>query len=171
MKIDLKPLFEHVTGNTIISIDTLTVPVLKGGKGNPMQGRVLKVMTGASVMVFSNKRTHGYDAMVRRRLAKEGKDPASFELSERPWGTRVPELPIVEHKGEQYLEVIFLKAGEVSYLLDGKPIESEKIEGLPQKKEGEQGGLDNKVIIRTFHTESIDAIRIDGEEVLRKGAR
>lgn len=169
MKIDLKPLFANVNGNTIISIDTATTPVLKGGKSNPHQGRVTKLMVGANVMVFSNKKTHGYEAMVQRRLLKEGKNPASFTLGERPWGVRVPNLPIVEHEGNQYLEVIFLKSGTVQYMLDGKPVKKEDIQGLEEKKEGEQGGLEDKVIIRTFKAENLYRIVIDGVEVAEKG--
>lgn len=171
MKIDLKPLFANVSGNTIISIDTATTPVLKGGAKNPHQGRVTKLMVGANVMVFQNKKINGYEAMVQRRLAKSGKNPASFELGERPWGTRLPNLPIVEHNGKQYLEVIFLNSGTVQYMLDGKLVDKSEIQGLQEKKEGEQGGLDadDKVIIRTFNVENIYRIVIDGVEVAEQG--
>jgi hypothetical protein len=43
-----------------------------------MQGRVTKQTTGASVMVFTNQASNGYENMVQRRLVAEGKDPASF---------------------------------------------------------------------------------------------
>ena len=165
--INLKPLFENVSGNTFIGLDTVTVPKLKGGKANPHQGRVKKLMTGANVMVFTNKNSNGYDNMVKRRLEAEGKDPSTFELGERAWGTRVPNLPIVEHNDVQYLEVIFLRPGEVSYLLDGQPIAKEEIQGLESKEASEdsQGGLDNKVIIRTFKADSISRLVIDGNVV------
>jgi len=165
--INLKPLFENVSGNTFIGLDTVTVPKLKGGKANPHQGRVKKLMIGANVMVFTNKNSNGYDNMVKRRLLAEGKDPETFELGERPWGTRVPNLPIVEHNEAQYLEVIFLRPGEVSYLLDGKPIEKSAIQGLEEKAANDesQGGLDNKVIIRTFKADSISKLVIDGQVI------
>jgi hypothetical protein len=56
--------------------------------------------------------------------------------------------------------------GKVSYLLDGKPIEKSKIQGLPTKKdEGKQGGLDKKkkVIIRSPKLESITRITLGGQ--------
>ena len=85
-----------LSGGTFVGLDTVTVPVLKGGKKNPMQGRVTKVMRGATVMCFSNQNGSAYNAMVQRRLAAEGKDPESFELSPRAWGERVPGTSFVE---------------------------------------------------------------------------
>lgn len=161
--IDLKPIFENVTGASFIGIDTETVPVLKGGKGNPMQGHVTKRMTGASVMVFQNKKSSSYEAMVQRRLLKEGKK-ATFEVQPRVWGERLPNLPIVVHKGAQYLEVIFLKCGHIQYLYQGKPIDKFAVQGLEDKEESEQGGLDDKVIIRSYKAESLRSVRIDGVE-------
>ena len=93
----------------------------------------------------------------------EGKDPADFVLSPRKWGQRIPETPFVEHNGNFYLEVIFLHAGEVHYELDGQPIEAEDIQGLEvNRREAAQGGLNDKVIIRTFKVENIDRITING---------
>jgi hypothetical protein len=153
-----------LAGGTFMGMDTCTVPVLKGGKKNPMQGRVTKVMTGANVMCFSNTNGSAYNAMVKRRLAAEGKDPESFQLSPRAWGERVPGTSFVEHKGKHYLEVIFLRAGSVQFFLDGAPIARNEIEGLEDKEEGTQGGLENRVIIRTFALDSVTALRADGTE-------
>lgn len=90
-------------------------------------------------------------------------------LSPRTWGQRLPGLPLVHHvkddASKYYFEVIFIKAGTVEYLLDGQPIDMNLIEGLMDKSpEGEQGGLDNKVIIRTYALDSIELIRIDHQE-------
>ena len=163
-----KKLLENVSGASFVGIDTLTNVPLKGGKKNAQQGRVQKRVTGSSVMVFQNKKINGYDAMVKRRLVNEGKDPASFELSPRAWGNRIPNTPFVEHEkdGEMryYLEVIFLKAGDVEYLLDGKVVSKDEIVGLPEKREGEQGGLDNKVVVRSYSLDSIVKLRIDQTE-------
>jgi len=153
-------IFSAMNGNTIISMDTETVPVLKGGKSNPLQGRVTKVMRGASVMVFQNKNSNGYENMVRRRLEKEGKD-VDFQVGPRAWGTRVEGTPIVEHKGKTYLEVIFLRAGEVEYRLDGKAIDAELV-GEQTSSNGQQAGLDNKVVIRTFAEDSIKRLKVGG---------
>ena len=161
----LSDIMADVSGASFIGMDTVTTPVLKGGKGNPMQGRIQKHMDGASVMVFQNKKSHGYDNMVKRRLEKEGKDPESFELSPRKWGERVDGLPIVKHNGAEYLEVIFLNAGTVRYTLDGQPVDHSDIEGLKTAETASQGGLDDKVIIRTFKADSIKTLRVDGQTI------
>lgn len=157
-----KLLTENVNGATFIAISTETDPRLKGGKANPFIGHTTKVMTGANVMVFQNKRVSGYNEMVQRRLGKEGKNPDSFKLSPRTWGHRLPDMPFVEHKGSYYLEVIFLKSGEVHYEVDGVKTSEDQIQGLNKdKQEAHQGGLNDKVIIRTFKIDSIKSITVN----------
>lgn len=169
---DIRKILETVSGMTFVGIDTMTRPILKGGKKNVMQGRITKVIIGSSVMVFQNKTINGYEAMVKRRLETEGKSASDFQLGERKWGSRIPNLPLIEHEkdGQKkfYIEVIFLRAGEVFYFLDGSPIAKEDIEGLQETavSEDAQGGLDNQVIIRTFAVESILGIRLDHVEHL-----
>lgn len=165
---DFVAILAEISGSSFTSIDTLTEVKLLGGQQNPMQGRVQKRCKGHNVLVTQNKFVSGYNEMVKRRLSQEGKDPRDFVLSPRTWGSRVPELPLVVHtKNEQvqyYFEVIFMKAGEVEYLLDGQSISQEDIQGLPNKQEAEQGGLENKVIIRDYKISSIERIRINHAE-------
>lgn len=153
----------NISGASFVGLDTLTEVKLTGGMKNPQQGRVTKRMTGAQVMAFTNQNVNAYQAMVHRRLDAEGKEPEAFVLKERTWGTRVPNMPIVEHKGAYYLEVIFLKAGTVEFLLDGAPVDARDVVGLPVAGGGEQGGLENKVVIRDFRADSITALRINGK--------
>ena len=156
---------ENVNGSTFISIDTETDVKLKGGKKNLCQGRVTKRTTKSNVMVFQNKSTNGYENMVKRRLSNEGKDSSTFELQPRKWGTRIVNTPFVEHKGQYYLEVIFLKSGNVEVLLDDEVTDKSNIEGYPSSKvESVQGGLDNKVVIRTFKIDSITSITINHQQ-------
>jgi hypothetical protein len=158
-----------LNGASFIGLDTCTVPLLKGGAKTPHKGRITKMMTGASLMAFQNKNINGYEAMIERRLKAEGKDPASFVLGPRMWGTRVPNMPIVEHTKDgdtqYYLEVIFLKPGRTQYMLDGLPIAKSDIIGLQEVETDPlaQGALDDKVIIRCFKSESITELRIDGK--------
>ncbi len=157
----------NVNGASFVTIDTVTTPKLTGGKSNPHQGRVKKFMTAANVMVFQNKNSNGYENMVNRRLIAEGKDPANFTLGPRQWGTRLENMPIVEHTKDgvtkHYLEVIFLKAGASHYTLDGNVVPASSIQGLQESSEGEQGGLSDKVVIRTFDVDNITQIRADGQ--------
>ena len=171
-KIDnvLLKLLAEVNGATFISIDTLThVDVNKKVAGtdqpNPHAGCVTKRITGCNVIVFQNKETHGYSAMVRRRLEAEGKDPNDFQLSSARWGTRVPNLPVVQHNGEYYLEVIVLHPGKVEWLLNGEVVEKSSIHGLRTYQKPEQGGLKNKVVLRRFAFSSIQTIRINNRTI------
>ena len=164
----LQAAFAHVNGASFVGIDTLTQVKLSGGKANPQQGRVTKRMTGASVMCFQNKTVNGYEAMVERRLKAEGKDPQSFVLGARAWGTRLPNSPLIEHTKDgavqHYVEVIFLKPGATEYLLDGVVVPKASIVGIVERDEApeSQGGLDNKVVVRSYAAASLTAVRVDG---------
>ena len=164
MLTNMSDVLASLSGASFLAIDTEVVVALSGGKKNPMKDRVTKLTTGSRVQVFQNKKINGYDAMVRRRLEAEGKESDSFVLGPRAWGVRVENMPIVTHNGENYLEVIFLKAGTTEYFLDGKPIDKKDIIGLKESgAAGEQGGLsdESKVIIRTYKFDSIRQIRHD----------
>lgn len=161
----LRSFVEGVNGTTFVGLDTMTVPKLKGGKKNTMQGRVEKVTLGANTMIFSNTSCSGYENMVKKRMVAEGKDPAEFTVGKRAWGTRVGNSCFIEHNGKHYIEVFFISPGETQYLLDGKQIEKADVEGLTETKpsESSQGGIENKVVIRTFAVDSILAVRAKGE--------
>jgi hypothetical protein len=157
----------NVSGNSFVGMDMVTTVKLKGGKANPQQGRVQKRITGATMQVFQNKGVNGYEAMVKRRLVAEGKSADDFTLGERAWGNRVDNTPIIEHTKDgntkYYLEGIFQHSGEVEYLLDGKPVALEDIQGLETKTQTTgQGGLDDKVVIRTIDANNIAELRING---------
>lgn len=150
-------------GCTYISIDSETTQNLTGGKKNPMKGLVTKKSIGNSVGVFQNKNKNGYEEMVKRRLKKENKDPESFELSPRSWGSRIPETCVVEHKGEYYMEVIFNKGGKSTYYFNGKEINKSEIIGFPiPKTSSGQANLENQVIIRTFKISSLITVKMNG---------
>lgn len=160
-KFQLLAALKQLNGCAIGAIDSLTDVKLKGGQSNPQQGRITKEMKGGNVMFFCNINNNSYNDMVKRRLVKEGKDPESFVLGKRAWGERVPNTPFVLHKGELYVEVIFLHSPkQVTYMLDGKPVPKWCVWGLEEKEEGNQGGLDNKVIIRTYKLSSINRIKM-----------
>ena len=170
---DLKAKLETVKGTTFAGLDTITNIKLKGGKKNPHQDRVTKRTTGANVILFSNVEHSPYVAMVKRRMEQEGKDPSEFEAKPRAWGSRVGKTPFIEHKDKYYLEVIFRSPGKSEYFLDGKPIAKEDIEGLEVEKSetaqeteaASQGGIEEKIVIRTFAIENIEQIRLLGESI------
>ena len=169
---DIKETINKIKGTSFAGIDTMVDVKLFGGKKNPMQGRVTKLTEDSNVIVFSNVEHSPYEAMVKRRMLAEGKDPAEFTVGKRAWGSRVDRSPFIEHNGKYYLEVIFKNSGKSSYFLDGNPIEKEMIEGLenPKQKESDedeedkaQGGISEKVIVRTYSLDSIKGLRVMGE--------
>lgn len=148
-----KEQFEQIENGVHVRLSMTTIPKLKGGKGNPHQGRIQKVTEGAIAQLFTSGK--GYFDKVNEGLVAEGKAP-DFEPKPRAWGVRVEGTPLIEHKEKFYLDVIFENPGETKYLLDGEEIAMEDIEGLDMdKKEGDQGGLENKVYVRTIGLESI----------------
>jgi hypothetical protein len=164
----IKEQVDKIKGSTFISMDTLTEVKLTGGKKNPLQGRVQKLTTGANVMVFNSTEQNGYENMIKRRMLEEGKDPSTFTLGVRPWGTRIDQSPFIDHNGKKYIECVFMNSGKTVYLVDGVDTPKDDIEGLPEVKENpdSQGGIENKVIIRTFAVDSIQSMRINGVELV-----
>jgi hypothetical protein len=162
-------------GAQIIGLDAVTEVKLLGGQQNPMQGKVKKVTTGSQVMIFKNGK--GYKNMVNRRLKKQNAGDlttmalfeaiasSGFEPGPRQWGQRVEGTPFVEHKEKLYLECIFIKPGKSTYFLGDEEINKEDIIGLQEKKEGDQGGLIDKVIVRTFAIDSILKVRKAKQEI------
>ena len=124
MKIhDIYEVLKKIQGCTFASMDNITQVKLKGGKKNEMQGRVTKHTSNNQVMLFTNQNSNGYENMVRRRLENEGKNPDSFALGSLPWGTRVPNTPLIEHNGKYYIQVIFNRPGSSVYFLDDQEIQ------------------------------------------------
>ena len=149
---------EEVHGASFVGLCTRTPVKLPSGKKNPLQGRVFKQSCDINGMVFQNKGLHGYEEMVKRRLTLEGKDSSSFSLKSRPWGTRLPNLPIVEHDGRYYLEVIVLHEGKCTYSVDGREVDPDSL-GIPEKTSSKHN-LENEVIIRTYAVDHILTITI-----------
>jgi hypothetical protein len=161
---------KKVNGNTIISMDTCTIPKLTGGKKNPMQGLIKKFTSGSIVQVFQNQKNSSYAAKVQRNMTKEGIDPETFELKPRTWGVRVPNTPIVEHTKDEvakvYLETLGIKAGSVNLRLSGKEMQPSEIEGYKINSYGGQGGQEKKVVINCWSFESIIAFRLNGDSYI-----
>ena len=177
MKYDtIVKIVDDVKGTKFASIDTETPVTLLGGKKNPLQGRVTKRTLGSTI-ILTNTPENVYSNMVKKRLIEEGKDHTTFELKPRKWGKRVDNTCFIEHTDKSgiekiYLETIFVKGGKSNYYVDGQETDPSTIEGLKleeketsdnTEKAVQQGGLENKVIIRTYDVNSIISVRVDGE--------
>lgn len=172
--INLKHVID-VKGTDFCSLSYESAVKLPGGKKNLLQGRVTKVTTGVNCMLFSNQSGSAYQQMVRRRQLKEGKSP-DFEVQPRAWGTRIGNTPFIEHKGKHYLDVIVKNKGTSQYFLDGKPVNTKRVEedgytftylvddkdnilseASPKVKINpeSQGGIDDKVDVRSISIDNI----------------
>jgi hypothetical protein len=171
-------ILSKVDGASFAALDTVTVPALKGGKANPMQGKLLKVCLGHRVMLFSNKQNSGYENKVRRHLIKEGKNPDSFVMGSLPWGERIPDSPFIQHKDKLYLQCVFLKPGTTEYrvketivgqdygpILPGSLLSKDQIEGLDDRTGSEHQNLEDQVIVRTYALDSIVGLRAFNESL------
>lgn len=157
----LNEILEQVEGSGKFSIDTITDVKLKGGKKNPFQGRVQKRTNNAVVTIYNKYDQGAYVNLVKEQMEKEGKDSSTFEVKPRAWGVRIENTPFVKHNEKHYIECFFESSGETQYLVDGEEYDGE-IEGMPEKKVNEesQGGIENKVIVRTFSIDSLEKVNM-----------
>lgn len=161
-------IMDNLHGSQFIGLDTQTDVKLRGGKKNPLQGRVYKTNEGVVGMISTNMPAL-YQNMVNRRLAKQhGVDERMmiaeewFKSQTPKWGRIIEGTPFIEHNGQYYLRVIFVKNGCVMSFVDGIPTDKQFIEGYPEsKEEAHQSGLNNKVVFRTYKVDSIQAIRLN----------
>ncbi len=175
-KHNIAAILANVNGTTFAGIDhlsalkvnkTLPNPDYVKGNGlpakipNPHFEHISKLTMGSSVTVGAS-----YENMVKKKLIKEGKDPLDFVAGSLPWGTRIGNSPLIEHKGQIYIQLIFMKGGDTVYRHGATVIEESEIQGFtpPKKKEESQGGLEDEVIIRTLKLDSIVKLRINKKE-------
>lgn len=155
-------LFNKVKGTTFANIDTVTKVKLTGGKSNPLANRdITKIVTGSSVILFFTSNSNGYENMVRKQMMREGIPQNEFQLKSMGYGTPIAGTPFLEHHGETYIGMVFLKPGKTSYYIDGVPANASSIPGLPvtTPSSESQGGIKKKIIYRSYKVSSIKTIR------------
>lgn len=115
-----------------------------------------------------------YQDMVNNRLAKENvgsQISVTFEASELPWGEWVngAEKCLLKHNDKLYLRVYCVANNKpkVSHIYEGVEIDVKDSKFEPWKKaekvDGENQGLDNPIVVRTYGFDSIKEITIGGE--------
>lgn len=151
----LENLLTEIQGCTFASIDTLT----------SVSPGITKETKGKRVLLFTNKKSSGYENMVRRRLQEAGKDPTTFVSGELPWGTQVPNSPLVEHKGKVYLKCIDLAPGLTKYYMLGEEVDPS---GLGLRERNTYQGLEPSSAVRvsTYELSNILRIALMGENLV-----
>lgn len=149
--------------------------VLSGFKGctfasldaETKEGGLIRRVTNERVMLFTNTNSSGYENLVKRRLAQEGKNPDLFVSGDLAWGERLADSPIISHRGFYYLQTILMAEGEVTYLTPtGGVVPTEIALGMLRRPKNNQGLSDAKaVVIHCYALENLKSIRLLGEEV------
>lgn len=196
MRHNIMDVLETVKGSSFASIDTMTEMGLRsrldeskevsdtlsavvraflrsGIKKNPYVGKIFRRVDSTSVQLFTNSKTNGYENMVKRRLEKEGKSADDFSVGKPVWGSRIADLPIVEHNGEYYLECIVQGPGTATYYFDTENKKNRYVEipyseiigtsPVTESTKG-QGGLEGRVNIVRYRLSSLRGIRVGGAE-------
>jgi hypothetical protein len=150
----LQNLLDKIQGCTFASIDAETEP----SKG------IHKVTTGIRVILFTNKKSSGYENMVKRRLIEAGKNPDNFVLGDLPWGQRLENSPLIENKGKFYLQCILLTEGTSKYYIGDREISGN---GLGLRGRFPNQGLPpgDEVLVACYNIDSIKRIAVMGKEV------
>ena len=166
-----RKIFENVNGTCFVGLDTKTILTRLKRDEAVQPGVITKETTGSTVMVFAQEERTAYSNQVKSRMVKEGLDPTSWEGGPLPHGKWLDDTVFIVHtkKGDTeptyYLRVHFVHPGKSVYFLNGKPIaKADIVDTSAPKKEGGQGGQDDKVIPRNYKLDSIEKIRIDKTE-------
>ena len=161
---ELIQFFQNNKGSHPATLVTRTYPKLRK---NCPYSNVVKESRINVIMGFS------YQNSVNNQREREDRDTDFIPLPLK-WGHHIVSLegkplPVIEHKGETYLQVKVQKVLSSTYLVDDKPIDESEISPyLPDRKEGERQEVDNPVIVRTFKLDSIQVIYAKGCEITLK---
>lgn len=157
----LIPLLDRVHGATFATINSVTWP----------NKSVRCVSEGERVILFRTKGGSGYERMVKRRLAEAGKSPDAFSVGPLPWGERVGDLPLIQHKGNYYLQCIRLaEPSKRTYYIGTTDIEisPDRLDAFGVTKRSNLNQdlpPDEQVEVCCFKLESITSIVLMGERI------
>jgi hypothetical protein len=153
----LENLLQQIKGCTFASIDAETTPT----------PGYTKFTERLSVILFTNSNFSGYEAMLHRRLLAAGKNPQDFSLGDLPWGTRVPNSPLVENKGKTYLQCIVISPG-VERIVNNITQNEVTAKDLGLREHHKQYGLTDasKIVVKCYDIENITRIALMGEEIV-----
>lgn len=149
----LQNLLDKIQGCTFATLDTETEP----------SNGIKKVTQGERVILFTNKKSSGYDNMVRRRLEEAGKNPDGFSLGDLPWGERLPNSPLIENKGKYYLQCIRLAEGQSRYFIGEREVRDPSGLGLRTRRSNQGLAKENEVEVACYRLDHILRIALMGE--------
>lgn len=143
-------------GAMIVTISTETEPALIAPKSNPYKG-ITKLGEVNGVINWV------YETAVNRQRVKEDKEP-DFTAFPRKWGQRIKGTPLVEHKGQHYLEMK-VQSARARYFLATREVPYEEVKPHLRPNGPSRQGVDNEIILRDYALEHIKAITYGQETV------
>lgn len=146
-------------GATAVTIVARTEPDMRK-TGNPYIGQVFKVSRVNGFIGFR------YENAVNNQLAREG-EATDFVAKPRSWGVHVPGTPLVEHKGNYYVELKVEKSLDHRFEdasgneLDDATLDLVK-QFIPVKNKPMSQGTEKEVICRDYKVATILSITYRG---------
>jgi len=152
---ELRAALLGIKGAMIITIEAETLPQMRK-TDNPYLGtRKVSAVNGVINWV--------YEIAVNNQRLREDKE-ADFTAFPRKWGKRIKGTPLVEHKGQYYLEMKVQSAKAHYVQGDAEIAVSELIPYFYERSKSRQG-VEKEVILRDYALENIKGIRWGGELV------
>lgn len=124
-----------------------------------LEGGIRKVTQGSKVLLTSSSNFSAYGYLVKQALVKAGKNAADFVLQDLPWGKRVPDSPLIEHKGKFYVQTILLEPGDTKYYIGDTEVTAEQLHIAPRRT---NQGLkrEDEIIVNTYALDSVKSMVI-----------
>ena len=156
---ELVELLKNFAGTSFAGLQTLTNARAKK-TGNPFPEKTILKETD----LLANLGFHYSNSLVNQ--AKRENVSTEFHVQRRVWGERIIGTPLVEHKGNFYLEAKCEKVFS-SRLVDIYGDEISREDALPflpvRKESSTQNRLEKKIILRDFRLDSIKKFAFDGK--------
>lgn len=143
---DVKDKVTEIDACILAEIDTDTI----------LTPGVRKVAQGTRVLMFTAPH---YEHLVREKLVAYGKNPLNFVIGELPWGTRMPNSPLIVNGDKYYLQTIILKEGEVKYYMGDTEVSAEDI-GVRPKRTSQGLPKEEEIVVRTFLLSNVTRLTI-----------
>ena len=157
--IGLQDILLNFKGYSFAGLQTLTDARAKK-TDNPFKDKI--VLKESQLLV--NVGFHYSNSLVSQ--AKRENVSTDFDVQPRKWGIRLPNSPLVEHKGNYYLEAKVENVFQTRFTdVDGNELDKQDVlPFLPKKRESAtQDRLEKKVYLRDFKLASIQKFAFDGK--------
>jgi len=154
----------NTKGTTIISVEASTNPRLLK-TDNPYWDKENKKWNITKLSYVNGMIGWIYTNSVNNQRSREGKSE-DFQAHKRRWGKRIKGTPLVDHKGNKYLELKVENHYRTVYLdADGYPVDERDLEPYKQNsKPKSRQGVEKEVVLRDYKIDSIETITLGGEK-------